>query len=49
MARNNDHKGLEKISTTLGKETNFNGTLRFQESLKIDGKFEGDIESSGFL
>ncbi len=49
MARNNDHKGIEKISTTLGKETSFNGKLCFRESLKIDGKFEGDIESSGFL
>jgi cytoskeletal protein CcmA (bactofilin family) len=49
MPKNNDHKGLEKITTTLGKETNFNGVLRFKESLKIDGTFEGEIESPGFL
>lgn len=49
MPKNNDHKGLEKISTTLGKETNFSGILKFRESLKIDGKFEGEIESPGFL
>ena len=49
MAKSNDIKGIEKISTTLGKETVFNGKMRFSESLKIDGNFEGDIESTGFL
>ena len=49
MAKNNEMKGVEKISTTLGKETVFKGTMKFSESLKIDGNFEGDIESSGFL
>jgi cytoskeletal protein CcmA (bactofilin family) len=49
MPKNNEHKGIEKITTTLGKETNFNGVLRFKESLKIDGTFEGKIESPGFL
>jgi cytoskeletal protein CcmA (bactofilin family) len=49
MAKNNDHKGGEKITTVLGKETSFDGILRFRESLKIDGKFEGQIESPGFL
>jgi cytoskeletal protein CcmA (bactofilin family) len=49
MPKNNDHKGVEKITTTLGKETSFSGILKFRESLKIDGKFEGEIESPGFL
>ena len=49
MAKNNDIKGIERISTTLGKETVFKGTMKFSESLKIDGNFEGDIESPGFL
>ena len=49
MAKNNEHKVHEKIVTTLGRETNFNGILRFKESLKIDGRFEGEIESPGFL
>jgi len=35
--------------TVLGKTTFFNGRLRFGESLKIDGRFEGSIESQGFL
>ncbi len=49
MAKNTDHKGVEKIATTLGKTTVFNGTMRFSNSLKIDGHFEGRIESPGFL
>jgi len=49
MAKNNEHKVHEKIVTTLGRETNFNGVLRFRDSLKIDGSFEGEIESPGFL
>jgi len=49
MPKNNEHKGTEKISTILGRETNFHGILKFRESLKIDGKFEGEIESPGFL
>jgi cytoskeletal protein CcmA (bactofilin family) len=49
MAKNDDHKGSERISTTLGRETSFNGIMRFKESLKIDGAFMGEIVSSGFL
>ena len=49
MAKNTEKKGIERITTTLGKGTNFNGTMRFTNSLKIDGKFEGRIESEGFL
>jgi cytoskeletal protein CcmA (bactofilin family) len=49
MAKNEDHKTTERITTTLGKETEFNGVMRFSESLKIDGSFTGEIVSSGFL
>ncbi len=49
MAKNEDHKGPERISTTLGRETEFNGVMRFHDSLKIDGTFSGEIVSSGFL
>jgi cytoskeletal protein CcmA (bactofilin family) len=49
MAKNDDHKGIERISTTLGKETAFNGVMRFKDSLKIDGSFTGEIVSTGFL
>lgn len=49
MAKNDDHKGMERIRTTLGRETTFNGVMRFKDSLKIDGTFTGEIVSSGFL
>ena len=49
MAKSEDHKATERISTTLGRETEFNGVMRFRDSLKIDGAFSGEIISSGFL
>ena len=49
MSRNSDKKGIEEITTTLGKSTVFNGTMRFSQSLKIDGRFNGKIISKGFL
>jgi cytoskeletal protein CcmA (bactofilin family) len=49
MAKNEDHKTIERMSTTLGKETDFNGVMKFRESLKVDGHFSGEIQSSGFL
>ena len=49
MAKNEDHKGIERIITTLGRETDFNGVMRFKDSLKIDGSFSGEIVSTGFL
>ncbi|MBN2443759.1 MAG: polymer-forming cytoskeletal protein, partial [Spirochaetales bacterium] len=30
-------------------QTNFNGIMRFRDSLKIDGSFQGEIISKGFL
>lgn len=41
--------GLSRPRTVFGRETKFTGTLRFDESLKIDGRFEGAIKTSGFL
>jgi len=37
------------ITTTLGAETGFSGTLRFSNSLKIKGSFRGEIEATGRL
>ncbi|MCK5736288.1 MAG: polymer-forming cytoskeletal protein [Spirochaetaceae bacterium] len=42
-------KSINKTRTVLGEETKFKGILRFEDSLKIDGRFEGAIESPGFL
>lgn len=36
-------------ATTLGEDTEFSGTLSFGNSLKIEGKFQGDLTSSGHL
>jgi len=39
----------ETVVTTLGPETSFSGKLKFSESLKIRGTFEGEIEAKGVL
>ena len=49
MAKGTDARTDSKASTTLGRETVFSGTMRFSTTLKIDGQFEGEIESDGFL
>ena len=36
-------------ATTLGEDTEFSGTLKFGNSLTIQGKFKGDLTSSGHL
>ncbi len=37
------------VQTVLGKDTEFNGTLKFKGSLRIDGRFEGEIITEGYL
>jgi cytoskeletal protein CcmA (bactofilin family) len=37
------------ITTVLGKDTELFGDLVFSKSMQINGYFEGDINSSGFL
>jgi cytoskeletal protein CcmA (bactofilin family) len=49
MLKNSEKKAVEEITTTLGKSTVFDGTMRFTRSLKIDGEFKGKIVSNGFL
>ncbi len=48
MAKITEHSRIEE-ATTLGRETNFQGTLRFTESLRILGRFSGEIISPGRL
>ena len=36
-----------KICTILGENASFNGTLRFEGAVRIDGKFEGEIKTDG--
>jgi cytoskeletal protein CcmA (bactofilin family) len=39
----------EQAYTTLGEDTQFKGTLKFKNTLKIEGAFEGDIATDGYL
>jgi len=41
------HTGM--IATVFAADTHFCGDLKFKKSLQINGKFEGDISSTGFL
>jgi cytoskeletal protein CcmA (bactofilin family) len=42
-------KGLPKATTRFAKGTAFKGVLKFTDSVRISGKFEGQILSTGFL
>jgi cytoskeletal protein CcmA (bactofilin family) len=48
MARQEDGKKGSSI-VTLGKETSFNGILKFGETLVVRGKFMGTIDATGAL
>lgn len=37
------------ISTVFNKNTEFTGDLTFKKSLQINGKFDGEISSGGYL
>ena len=52
MARKNDYSDLkegERVETVLSNTTSFNGVLKFDTSLKIEGGFKGSIISKGHL
>jgi cytoskeletal protein CcmA (bactofilin family) len=49
MAKSRKEEAQPLIATTLGKETSFSGILRFKDSLRIKGRFEGEIDSLGRL
>ena len=42
-------KDIEKTAALLGKDASLDGTLRFSKSLRICGRFQGIIDSTGFL
>ncbi|MCL2128480.1 MAG: polymer-forming cytoskeletal protein [Treponema sp.] len=44
-----DEKKKDSPVVILGRETSFNGLLKFQETLRVQGKFKGTIEASGAL
>lgn len=49
MPKQEGKKADGRAIVVLGKSTNFNGMLKFQETLRVQGKFKGTIEASGAL
>ncbi|HTY08027.1 MAG TPA: polymer-forming cytoskeletal protein [Candidatus Edwardsbacteria bacterium] len=47
MDKKNDIGGA--LSTTLAKGTRWNGTMKAETGIRIDGEFEGNLETSGLL
>ena len=39
----------ESIDTVLGPDTHFKGVLAFEGTVRIDGKFDGEISTGGLL
>jgi cytoskeletal protein CcmA (bactofilin family) len=44
-----DIKESEKVETVFSESTSFDGTLKFNTSIRIEGSFKGRIVSSGYL
>ena len=44
-----DEKKNEAALVALGRQTSFNGLLKFRETLRIQGNFTGTIDASGKL
>ena len=49
MSSSFDQHLLENPQTRLGPETFLKGELKFNESMRISGRFHGKISSGGFL
>ena len=49
MAHHIDPAGIQETDSRLGSTTKLKGTLRFRESVTIEGRYEGTIEAEGFL
>ncbi|MDR1318444.1 MAG: polymer-forming cytoskeletal protein [Treponema sp.] len=49
MPKQEGKKRENATVVVLGKSTNFNGFLKFRETLRIQGKFKGTIEATGAL
>jgi cytoskeletal protein CcmA (bactofilin family) len=42
-------RGQDQINAFLGRETEFEGKLTFRGTVRIDGRFKGEISSEGTL
>lgn len=49
MAYHLDPRTIGETTSRLGQGTRFSGTLRFTESVTINGHYEGAIQAEGFL
>lgn len=49
MKRQQQKRKSERTATTLGPQTVLKGSLRFTDSLTVQGVFEGEIDASGYL
>ncbi len=49
MSKTKPSDAATEAATTLGVETALSGTLRFKDSLRIKGSFEGEIDATGRL
>jgi len=47
--RGRDMKAIENITTYIGKDTEFEGKLKFYGTIRIDGHFRGEIMGEGTL
>lgn len=46
---NKEKDSASNFGTILGSDTEFNGTMKFGKTLKVEGKFEGSLSSDGRL
>ncbi len=46
---NNSGSGPTDMKAVLGKGSEFEGTLKFEGTVRIDGKFQGEVHSEGTL
>jgi len=49
LKRNSRKTTQNKEQTTLGGETEFRGKMSFENVLRVKGRYQGNIDSSGFL
>lgn len=45
--KNKKEKRVERTNSIIGPGTEFKGILKDKESIRIDGKFEGEIQTEG--
>jgi len=49
MTKKNSKSLLDAVETLVGQETVFEGNIKTEKALRIDGKFNGNIEALGVL